>query len=44
MLPELIDIDTEEDLKNWLANDTENANNLLKNEIKTIYAKKSQFK
>jgi uncharacterized protein len=44
MLPELIDIDTEEDLKNWFANDSENANSLLKNEIKTIYTKKSQFK
>jgi glycosyltransferase A (GT-A) superfamily protein (DUF2064 family) len=44
MLPELIDIDTEEDLKNWFANDSENANGLLKNEIKTIYTKKSQFK
>jgi hypothetical protein len=44
MLPELIDIDTEEDLKNWLANDSDNANSWLKNETKKIYTKKSQFK
>lgn len=44
MLPELIDIDTEEDLKNWLANDSENANSWLKNEIKKNYTKKLQFK
>ena len=44
MLPELIDIDTEEDLKNWLANDSDNANSWLKNETKNIYTKKSQFK
>ena len=44
MLPELIDIDTEEDLKNWLSQDSDNANNLLKNKIKIIYTEKSQFK
>ena len=44
MLPELIDIDSEEDLKNWFANYSENANSSLKNEIKTIYTNRLQFK